>query len=62
MNMKEKSKRIPHKLGANQKEAAVKTLKHDENFKQSRDVREDRGRRQMKAGSANRTQHVSSGT
>ena len=46
--MKPKSTNAPHKLGANQKEAAVKTVKHDANFKQSRDVREDRGQRQAK--------------
>ena len=46
--MKSKVKKIPHKLGANQKEEAVKTVKHDPNFKQSRDVREDRSQRQMK--------------
>ena len=38
----------PHKLGANKKEAAVKAVKHDANFKQSRDNREDRSTRQMK--------------
>jgi hypothetical protein len=42
------TKAAPHKLGANQKEAAVKAPKHDANFKQSRDVREDRGQRQAK--------------
>jgi hypothetical protein len=46
--MKPKSPKPTHKLGANQKEAAVKTVKHDENFKQSRDIREDRGTRQAK--------------
>ena len=46
--MKTKPTTTPHKLGANQKEEAVKTVKHDPNFKQSRDVREDRGQRQMK--------------
>ena len=46
--MKEKPKSTPHKLGANQKETAVKAVKHDANFKQSRDVREDRSQRQMK--------------
>jgi hypothetical protein len=48
--MKAKSEKIPHKLGANPKEPAVKTRKRDPNFKQSRDVREDRGERQMKTG------------
>lgn len=46
--MKPKTTSITHKLGANQKETAVKAVKHDANFKQSRDVREDRGVRQMK--------------
>ena len=46
--MKTKTPKVPHKLGANQKEPAVKAVKHDANFKQSRDVREDRGTRQMK--------------
>jgi hypothetical protein len=38
----------PHKLGANRKEVARKRRKHDPNFAQSRDIREDRGARQMK--------------
>lgn len=46
--MKPKTSKVPHKLGANQKEPAVKAVKHDANFKQSRDVREDRSTRQMK--------------
>lgn len=46
--MKPKSTSEPHKLGANKKETAVKTVKHDPNFKQSRDIREDRGQRQAK--------------
>ncbi len=46
--MKPKPISAPHKLGANQKEIAVKVVKHDPNFKQSRDVREDRSHRQMK--------------
>lgn len=50
--MKTKAKKTPHKLGANQKEAAVKSRKQDSNFKQSRDVREDRGLRQIKLGGA----------
>ena len=52
-DMKPKATNTPHKLGANQKEAAVKTVKHDANFKQSRDIREDRGTRQMKTGAKN---------
>lgn len=46
--MKSKTTRTTHKLGANPKEIAVKTVKHDANFKQSRDIREDRGTRQVK--------------
>lgn len=42
---------ITHKLGVNTKETAVKAVKLDANFKQSRDVREDRGRRQAKCAS-----------
>jgi hypothetical protein len=45
----------PHKLGANRKEVARKTRKHDPNFAQSRDIREDRGARQMKAARARQT-------
>jgi hypothetical protein len=54
MQMKAKSGKITHKLGANQKEPAVKTRKRDPNFKQSRDVHEDRGERQIKMGGAAR--------
>ena len=46
--MRPKPTSTQHKLGANQKESAVKAVKHDANFKQSRDIREDRSRRQMK--------------
>jgi hypothetical protein len=45
----------PHKLGANRKEAARKARKRDPNFAQSRDIREDRGERQMKAARARQT-------
>jgi hypothetical protein len=48
--MKTKLEKAPHKLGDNPKEPAVKARKHDPNFKQSRDVREDRGERQIKTG------------
>ena len=51
--MKPKTPAPPHKLGANQKETAVKAVKHDANFKQSRDIREDRGTRQMKTAPKN---------
>ena len=38
-----------HKYGANRKELARKRRRHHANFAQSRDIREDRGKRQMKA-------------
>jgi hypothetical protein len=44
-----------HKLGANRKELARKGRKHDANFAQSRDIREDRGERQMKTARARQT-------
>jgi len=43
-----------HKLGANHREAAKRPRKLDKNFKQSRDVREDRGIRQLKMDPKNR--------
>lgn len=43
------------KLGANRKETARKGRKHDPNFAQSRDIREDRGERQMKTDRARQT-------
>ena len=55
--MKTKAKTAPHKLGVNQKETAVKAVKHDPNFKQSRDLREDRSHRQMKTSGPVGTQH-----
>lgn len=36
------------KLGANRNDVARKPRKRDNNFAQSRDIREDRGERQMK--------------
>jgi hypothetical protein len=39
---------ISHKFGANHKELAARRRKHDANFAQSRDIREDRGERQIK--------------
>ncbi len=42
-------KKTAHKLGANPKETARKAKKRDPNFAQSRDIREDRGERQMKS-------------
>lgn len=43
-----KTASITHKLGANRKEPARKAVPLDPNFRQSRDVREDRGIRQSK--------------
>jgi len=37
-----------HKLGANRRELTRSPRKKDKNFKQSRDIREDRGERQSK--------------
>lgn len=42
------AKPLPRKLGANHSETAKRPQKHDNNFKQSRDIREDRGIRQIK--------------
>ncbi len=43
------TKPLPRKLGANHSETASRPRKHDNNFKQSKDIREDRGVRQLKA-------------
>ena len=48
--MKAKPEPVSYKLGANRTEPAAKPRKHDRNFKQSRDVREDRCERQIKLG------------
>ncbi|MGV3754776.1 MAG: hypothetical protein ACO1QS_05295 [Verrucomicrobiota bacterium] len=48
-------KKVSHKLGANRKETARKTRKLDANFKQSRDIREDRGERQIKMTTLSRS-------
>ena len=53
--MKAKAKTTSRKLGDNRNEIAVKARPLDKNFKQSRDIREDRGTRQMKAGSGPRS-------
>lgn len=53
--MTDKQNTPPRKLGANRKEVARKTRKHDPNFAQSRDIREDRGERQMKTVRARQT-------
>ncbi len=37
-----------HKFGANRKETTQKPRQRDPNFAQSRDIREDRGERQIK--------------
>jgi hypothetical protein len=47
---------LPRKLGANHSETAKKPRKHDNNFKQSKDLREDRGIRQLKSSPKNRPQ------
>jgi len=44
----------PRKLGSDRRGTAVKPRKIDKNFKQSKDVREDRGTRQFKTGAKNR--------
>jgi len=53
--MTTKTQNPAHKLGANRKEVARKQRKHDVNFAQSRDIREDRGERQMKTARARQT-------
>ncbi len=40
---------LPRKLGANHGDTASKPRKHHNNFKQSCDLREDRGIRQLKS-------------
>ena len=40
---------MPRKLGADHGDSATHKRKHHANFKQSTDIREDRGIRQMKA-------------
>ena len=47
---------LPRKLGANHSETAKRPRKHDNNFKQSKDLREDRGIRQLKSSPKNRPQ------
>lgn len=46
---------LPHKLGANHGDPAKKARKRDNNFKQSCDLREDRGIRQMKTNPKGRS-------
>ncbi|HSI64942.1 MAG TPA: hypothetical protein VLE43_17580 [Candidatus Saccharimonadia bacterium] len=43
------TKPAQRKLGANHSELAARPRKHDANFKQSKDLREDRGIRQIKS-------------
>jgi hypothetical protein len=45
---------LPRKPGANHSETAKKPAKKDNNFKQSKDLREDRGIRQAKTSPKNR--------
>lgn len=40
---------LPRQLGANHSDTAKRPRKHHNNFKQSTDLREDRGVRQLKA-------------
>jgi len=53
--MTTKLRKPAHKLGANRKELARKGRKHDANFSQSRDIREDRSERQIQAARARQT-------
>jgi hypothetical protein len=53
--MAKKSQAAPHKLGANRKEPARKRPQRARNFSQSRDIREDRGERQIKTARARQT-------
>jgi len=53
--MTTKPQKPAHKFGANRKESTRKPRKQDANFAQSRDIREDRGERQMKAARARQT-------
>lgn len=39
---------LPRKLGANHSETAARPRKYHDNYKQSKDIREDRGVRQLK--------------
>lgn len=51
MNKRKSETRLaPHKLGDERNEFAQKPRKLKANFKESRDVREDRGTRQSKMG------------
>ena len=50
---KAKQSALPHKLGTDRGETAKRQRTLDKNFKQSRDVREDRGVRKLKTGPQN---------
>lgn len=53
--MKTPSPTTSQKLGANRNELTATPRKHDPNFRQFRDVREDRGQRRMKTFAASRS-------
>jgi hypothetical protein len=53
--MKSKSTSAQRKKGPDRNEKAVKSHPPDKNFKQSRDIHEDRGSMQMKTGSVSGT-------
>jgi hypothetical protein len=53
--MKTTAPTTSHKFGANRNELAATPRKHDSDFRQSRDVREDRGQRRMKTFAASRS-------
>ena len=55
MPMPTPAKKTSKKLGANRKEIAHTARTKDANFAQSRDIREDRGERQMKAARERQT-------
>ena len=55
--MQAKPKSTSRKLGADRNETAAKARTLDKNFKQSRDIHEDRGERQMKTGTEPRSSH-----
>jgi hypothetical protein len=50
VSSKVKKSAVTHKLGANLHDPARRQRKLDKNFRQSRDVREDRGVRKLKTG------------
>jgi len=56
--MKAPAKKTSKKLGPDRNETAHKARPLDKNFKQSRDIHEDRGKRQIKTVNAPRTSHA----